>query len=200
MPDVSSRRRETGTGIAGRFASEEHAESAVILPANPVLAASTVEWARNLTGTYDADSTDGYYDAMGEIFDAARTVAEQGTAGNRELSAEKVEWARNLTGTYRADSTDGYYDAMGEIFDAASTVAVRSPEELRTVRLKDEAALLSRETGVSAEDIELFQDAAQYVTPGTDDWLAEMNIWADIMDCDRATTDTIDTRMRAAAG
>lgn len=198
MTDVSGRRRETGTGTAGRFATEEHAESDVVLDATPPLASSTVEWARKLTGTHDADCTEGYYEAMTQVFDAAAGFAAEAEAP--ALTASRVAWARELTGTYDADCTEGYYEAMGEIFDAAASVAVKSPQEIRSVRLKDEAGLLSRETGVLAEDIELFQDAAQYVTPGTEDWQAEMNTWAGIMDCDRATAETIDRRMRAAAG
>lgn len=79
MPDVSNRNRETSTGKAGRFATEQRADPGLHLTAGPAgeppLTTTDIERARKVHGTAYADATEGYYELMDRVFKLARLAA-----------------------------------------------------------------------------------------------------------------------------
>lgn len=76
MTDVSNRSREKAAGKAGRFATEQRREPSVELSAEPqVLTTHEIEWARKLTGTYNADTSPDYYPTVDKALDMALLVA-----------------------------------------------------------------------------------------------------------------------------
>lgn len=114
MTDVSNRTREKTPGKEGRFATETKQEPGFALPvqAEPVLNGSTLRFAKRLHGTYDADSTDGYYDAMADVFKAAEVVAVV-TAEDAQMDAESdAVWGLSQKTKIPARELRDFYDTV----------------------------------------------------------------------------------------